>query len=85
MPQYGIRKLGRLTLDIQSPGGGGFGDPTRREPARVARDARDGVLSIESARRDYLVVIGDDFILDETETKRLRDNKSARGTAPVYG
>jgi N-methylhydantoinase B len=34
-------------------GGGGFGDPLERPPALVADEVRDGLISIEAARRDY--------------------------------
>src|SRR5262249_14429958 len=39
------------------PGGGGWGDPLDREPARVARDVRNGFVSAAAARDDYGVVI----------------------------
>ena len=32
-----------------SPGGGGFGDPKTRDPDRVLRDVRDGIVSREAA------------------------------------
>jgi N-methylhydantoinase B len=38
-------------------GGGGFGDPLRRNPARVREDAADGYVSVERAAKDYSVVI----------------------------
>ena len=38
---------------LETPGGGGFGDPHRRDPARVARDLAMGYVSREAARRDY--------------------------------
>jgi len=41
----------RLTLRFA--GGGGFGPPDRRDPARVADDLRDGYVSPEGAERDY--------------------------------
>jgi N-methylhydantoinase B len=39
------------------PGPGGWGDPLDREPARVLRDVRNELVSRESARDDYGVVI----------------------------
>jgi N-methylhydantoinase B len=39
------------------PGPGGWGDPLEREPARVLRDVRNELVSAESARDDYGVVI----------------------------
>ena len=58
----------------KNPGGGGYGDPFEREIARVVEDVRNGLVSIEGARRDYGVVITDPAALtvDEAETARLR-------------
>ena len=39
------------------PGSGGFGPPSRRDPAKVRTDVSDGYVSAESARRDYGVEI----------------------------
>ncbi|MFQ5668450.1 MAG: hydantoinase B/oxoprolinase family protein, partial [Candidatus Binatia bacterium] len=39
------------------PGGGGYGDPLRREPERVAADVHAGVISQEEAQRIYGVVL----------------------------
>jgi N-methylhydantoinase B len=41
----------RLVLLL--PGGGGMGAPSERDPALIARDVRDGLVSAEAARRDY--------------------------------
>ena len=38
---------------LETPGGGGFGDPKERDPARIARDLRLGYVTAESAQRDY--------------------------------
>lgn len=50
------------TIRFVSPGGGGFGDPRRRDPQRVARDVADGRVTIEGAMRDYGVSIGADGV-----------------------
>ena len=57
---------------LETPGGGGFGDPATREPARVARDVELGYISRESARRDYRVVLRDDGTLDTVATAKAR-------------
>lgn len=62
---------------LETPGGGGFGDPFTRDPMRVARDVRLGYVSKEAARRDYGVAVGDDGSVDQTATTRLRSE--ARG------
>jgi N-methylhydantoinase B len=57
---------------LETPGGGGFGDPATREPARVARDVELGYISRESARRDYRVLLRDDGTLDAEATAKAR-------------
>jgi N-methylhydantoinase B len=61
------------------PGGGGWGDPLQREPARVLRDVRNELVSVEAARRDYGVVIDTQhWKVDETATTSLRAELRAR-------
>ena len=38
---------------VETPGGGGFGDPRRRDPEKVARDLRDGKISQTVAHATY--------------------------------
>jgi N-methylhydantoinase B len=38
-------------------GGAGYGDPLERDPDRVLADVRDRKVSLDSARRDYGVVL----------------------------
>ncbi|MEQ9815157.1 MAG: hydantoinase B/oxoprolinase family protein [Azospirillaceae bacterium] len=57
---------------LEAPGGGGWGDPRRREFAAVARDVRLGYVSREAAARDYGVSIGPDGEVDRTATEALR-------------
>jgi N-methylhydantoinase B len=57
---------------LETPGGGGFGDPATREPASVARDVQLGYVSREGARRDYAVVLHDDGTLDADATIKAR-------------
>jgi N-methylhydantoinase B len=42
---------------LDTPGGGGFGDPLARDPAQVVSDVAQGYISAEAAERDYGVVI----------------------------
>jgi len=44
-------------LSFINAGGGGFGDPLKRDPAAVARDVNDGFVSREAALRDYGVEV----------------------------
>ena len=57
---------------LETPGGGGFGDPAARDPARVARDVRLGYVSPEAARRDYKVELTRDGAVDDAATASLR-------------
>ena len=60
-------------------GPGGWGDPLEREPWRVLRDLRNELISAESARGDYGVVVNTSaWIVDENETRRLRERMRAR-------
>jgi N-methylhydantoinase B len=67
------------TFRYLTNGGGGWGQPLERDPARVARDVRDGYSTIEGARRDYgVVIVGDPeqdpegVHVDEQATRELR-------------
>ena len=60
---------------LETPGGGGFGDPTERDPARVARDVRLGYVSRGAAAQDYRVVVKDDGTVDRDATARARAKK----------
>jgi N-methylhydantoinase B len=60
-------------LECFAGGGGGFGDPRKRDPAKVAADIQDGLISIATARRDYGVAVDSQTIeLDEQATAGLR-------------
>jgi len=57
---------------LETPGGGGFGDPAARDPQRVVRDVRLGYVSREVASRTYKVALKDDGSLDAAATAKLR-------------
>jgi N-methylhydantoinase B len=57
---------------LETPGGGGFGDPKERDPALVARDARLGYVSRRAALSDYRVVLRDDLSVDTAATAKAR-------------
>jgi N-methylhydantoinase B len=59
-------------LILKLPGGAGMGDPTARDPALVARDVRDGLVSAENARALYKVAIGQNYVVDENATRQMR-------------
>jgi len=65
-------KKGDVVVKL-SGGGGGVGAPTERPPERVALDVRDGMVSVEGARKIYGVAVDPvSFAVDEAETRRLR-------------
>jgi N-methylhydantoinase B len=54
-------------------GGGGYGDPFERDPARVADDVRNGFVSLSAAETQYGVVVDPvTFAVDEVATARHR-------------
>jgi N-methylhydantoinase B len=54
-------------------GGGGFGDPLLRTPARVADDVARGAVSAEAARDIYGVILTADSVADEAATVARRN------------
>ena len=49
----GVHAPPRRPGEILMPGGGGYGDPSRRDPAAVRRDVEEGFISEEAARTVY--------------------------------
>lgn len=72
-----VRVRAGQKVRIESPGGGGYGDPRTRSPDKVARDVRLGFVSRESARKIYGVEIDKDGQVDVTATNILREGKAA--------
>ena len=58
-------------ISVRTCGGGGYGPPGEREPARVLRDVLEGKVSAERARDIYRVAVVDRR-LDEAATEALR-------------
>jgi N-methylhydantoinase B len=55
------------------PGAGGWGPALERDLDAVARDLRDGLVTIEGAARDYgVVAAGDPPVVDVIATEALR-------------
>ena len=62
------------TFTSYPSGGGGWGDPMQRDPELVRNDARDELISLNSARENYGVAIeGENFEINWPETNKLRD------------
>jgi N-methylhydantoinase B len=49
----GVKIEAGQRVRLESPGGGGWGDPAQRPKEAIARDIRLGFVSAESAKRDY--------------------------------
>ncbi len=49
-------------IELRTPGGGGYGDPSERDPALVLRDVRDGLLTVEDAAALYGVDVDPDTL-----------------------
>jgi N-methylhydantoinase B len=60
---------------LETPGGGGLGNPLKRDPAMVLIDVRNHYVTLEKARALYAVAIEEhngDFRINEGETRALR-------------
>jgi N-methylhydantoinase B len=69
-------------------GGGGYGDPLEREPARVAADVVAGLLSVERAGEAYGVAVAADGTVDAAATaelRRARRDEVSSGEGSVAG
>ena len=75
-------------VQLNLPGGGGFGDPLERDPQMVLADVVEGYVSITGAARDYGVVVRytggadqkvrppEDYLLDTGATEQLRAGRT---------
>ena len=58
----------------QAGGGGGYGVPYLRDPTLVAKEVKNGIISIERAKKDYRVILDPEtFELDVEATRRIRE------------
>jgi N-methylhydantoinase B len=60
------------TIQMNPPGGGGYGDPFTRDPQAVLADVVNGYVSIEAAREAYGVVVN--FVGDAESLVRLPEH-----------
>ncbi|WP_427870969.1 hydantoinase B/oxoprolinase family protein [Leucobacter luti] len=68
---YNLLDAGDVLVNATG-GGGGYGDPTRRDPEAVAKDVRNGFVSVEAAERSYGVAVTPEFTVDAERTADLR-------------
>ena len=72
------------TLYFNTWGGGGWGDPLERDSAKVALEAKRGIVTTEGARR-YGVVLNGEYSVNETATAALRQTMaSERGEVELF-
>ncbi|MDH3375628.1 MAG: hydantoinase B/oxoprolinase family protein [Gammaproteobacteria bacterium] len=77
-----LRAKGRQTVPagdrvvMEMPGGGGYGDPLKRDPENVARDVAEGFVSVQSAAEDYGVIFDSDGDIDVTATAATRASRA---------
>ncbi len=77
-PKFGLESTGPVRFVTQSPGGGGWGDPMERDPERVLRDLRDGIISEATMRDVYGVApTADGRSVDVGATALLRRGRVA--------
>lgn len=67
-----VRVLDGESIQSYSCGGGGYGPPGERDPAQVAHDVGEGLVSRERAASVYRVRLRDDGSVDVDETGALR-------------
>jgi N-methylhydantoinase B len=74
---------------FRSCGGGGYGDPRRRDPARVAAAVNRGWLSARRAAQVYGVVVRrdrrGDWVVDAAATRLRRSRRTADGRSSRAG
>ncbi|MCF8570416.1 hydantoinase B/oxoprolinase family protein [Gordonia sp. HY002] len=54
-------------------GGGGYGDPLRRDPASVAADVVNGKVTVDGARVNYGVIVDGEEVDDDATVQRRAD------------
>jgi N-methylhydantoinase B len=65
---------------LDTPGGGGYGDPLTRDPALVLADVREGMVSREAAEKKYGVVLDAALgAVNEAATAKRRGAMKAKG------
>ena len=71
-----VLEVGESVIGV-SPGGGGYGPPTERDPQRVKHDVDEGYVSSQRATAVYGVVFSEDGEVDAAATKHKRRTHTA--------
>jgi N-methylhydantoinase B len=80
VPVYGVVRSGPVDVEIESAGGGGWGDPFERDPEAVRQDVLDELVSLEAARDVYGVVLFADFTGVDVEATSAARRRGANGS-----
>jgi N-methylhydantoinase B len=92
VPVYGVVRSGPMDVEIESAGGGGWGDPFERDPEAVRQDVLYELVSVEAAHDVYGVVLFADFTgvdVEATSATRRRGSdgsieRTAAATRSIY-
>ena len=68
---------------VRTGGGGGWGDPLDREPDHVRHDVAEELISLQSALRDYGVVLTANCNVDIPATRETRERMRAERPKPA--
>ena len=68
-------KAGDL-VSIRTAGGGGWGDPRKRDPEKVREDVMEGYITVDDAKRIYRVVLRENLEIDWEATRWERSQPS---------
>ncbi len=66
---------------LETPGGGGYGNPAKRDPERVCADVNEGYVTAKAAREVYRVAVRKSkgvYAVDAAKTKALRSLRKRR-------
>lgn len=75
----GFKVKGGQSYRLMYSGGGGWGDPFKRQPQRVLNDVIQGLVGVQEARTDYGVLIDPEcLIVNEAATTAYRADPSNR-------
>ena len=70
--EQGIAIAAGDAVTVETPGGGGYGDPRMRDPAHCARDFRRGYYTATRIRESWGVVLSEDGSVDAAATAAER-------------
>ena len=62
-------------LRLETPGGGGYGNPFERDPLRISRDVSLGYVTVEAAAKYYKCSVSTDGNLDLAATDKMRKER----------